>query len=300
MSLTKTLKFDNDVLEVLKRMSVQPCDSGFIGIISEQLDRNLYINVNKALEAMGGTWNRKAKGHIFTEDPRTYFESTIDSGKIVIERDGFFETPKTIVEMMIKKVGVLPGKTMRNKKVVDEQPYTILEPSAGMGAITSVLEEHGISFLQIHCCEKNKKRAEFLASKGYKVVCDDFLATTPEEVYDRVFMNPPFEELQDIDHVRHAYKFLKQGGRLVSVMSEGPFFRNDKKAVEFRKWLEPIGYSQKLDQNSFEESGTGVNTRLVIIHKVETWVHDAPIEYSVVVEEKEEPEVPGFTQLSFL
>lgn len=86
--------------------------------------------------------------------------------------------------------------------------------------------------------------------------------------YNRIYMNPPFEEGQDIDHVQHAYKILAPGGQMVAVMSEGPFFRGDRKATEFREWLEGVGgYSEQLPEGSFKESGTGVNTRLVVIMK---------------------------------
>jgi hypothetical protein len=81
-------------------------------------------------------------------------------------------------------------------------------------------------------------------------------------------MNPPFEHLQDIDHVRHAYEFLAPDGRLVSIMGEGPFFRQDHKAAEFRDWLESRGgWSERLPESSFQASGTGVNARIVVVEK---------------------------------
>ena len=38
------------------------------------LDRALYCKVNKALESMGGIWNRKGQAHIFAQDPRQLFD----------------------------------------------------------------------------------------------------------------------------------------------------------------------------------------------------------------------------------
>ena len=67
-----------------------------------------------------------------------------------------------------------------------------------------------------------------LEAKGYNLAGEsNFLDHEGE--YDRIVMNPPFEAGQDIDHVRHAFQFLKDGGRLVSIMSPSPFFREDKK-----------------------------------------------------------------------
>ena len=88
--------------------------------------------------------------------------------------------------------------------------------------------------------------------------------------YDRIIMNPPFEGMQDADHVKHAYSLLAKGGKLVAITGESPFFRSDRKAVEFRDWLDSVGgSSEKLPEGSFKDSdrSTGVNTRLVVITK---------------------------------
>jgi hypothetical protein len=108
-----------------------------------------------------------------------------------------------------------------------------------------------------------------LKVKGYNVSEDrDFMEHKGE--YDRIIMNPPFENMQDVDHVKHAYKLLAKGGKLVAITSESPFFRGDKKATEFRDWLDNVGgESEKLPEGSFKTSdrSTGVNTRLVVITK---------------------------------
>ena len=90
--------------------------------------------------------------------------------------------------------------------------------------------------------------------------------------FDKVLMNPPFEKGQDTKHVRHAYRMLKTGGRLVAIMGEGSFFRNDGNARDFREWLDEAGgWSEKLPEGSFKGTGevsqTGAATRLVVIHK---------------------------------
>lgn len=103
---------------------------------------------------------------------------------------------------------------------------------------------------------------------GYNIVGYDFLEYTGGP-YDRIVMNPPFENAQEIDHVLHAFKLLAPGGRIVSVMSEGPFFRSDKKSEAFRDFVDNYGYSEQLPQGSFLKSrnSTGVNTRIVVIEK---------------------------------
>ena len=50
------------------------------------------------------------------------------------------------------------------------------------------------------------------------------------------------ENGQDRYHVQAAYELLKDDdGRLVSVMSEGPFFRANRKDEAFRSWLDEVG-----------------------------------------------------------
>lgn len=165
---------------------------------------------------------------------------------------GYFPTPKTIVQKMIEAAEI-------------EQGQKVLEPSAGKGNIADLLKDSGTSPEVI---EVNTTLRDLLKAKGHNVVGTDFLQHTGE--YDRIVMNPPFEQGQDIDHVRHAYDLLKPGGRLVAIMSEGPFFRQSKKDTSFREWLDEVGgTSEKLPEGSFKSSerSTSVATRMVIIEK---------------------------------
>lgn len=92
--------------------------------------------------------------------------------------------------------------------------------------------------------------------------------------YDRIIMNPPFSNRRDAEHVRHAYSLLKPGGRIVAIMGEGVFFGQDKKAQDFREWLESVGgTSEKLPEGSFMDPSlpvnTSVNARMVVIDKAD-------------------------------
>jgi hypothetical protein len=163
---------------------------------------------------------------------------------------GHFPTPKALAEDMAIAADIQPG-------------MTVLEPSAGWGNIVDAIEANGV---RPDVIEVNLQLRDILELKGYKVVGSDFLEHQGK--YDRIVMNPPFEKGQDITHVKHAYDLLKPGGRLVSIMSEGVFFRSDKQATAFRNWLEENGgLSEKLPEGSFKESGTGTTTRLVTIDK---------------------------------
>lgn len=166
---------------------------------------------------------------------------------------GYFPTPKPIAKDMVERADIKPG-------------MKVLEPSAGKGNIADEVPKDA----DLDVIELNHALSEILKEKGHNIVGSDFLEHKGE--YDRIVMNPPFEKGQDIDHVRHAYDLLKPGGKLVSIMSEGTFFRSDKKATEFREWLDEVGgTSEKLPEKSFTgkdaDRQTGVSARIVEIEK---------------------------------
>ncbi|KAF6620463.1 N-6 DNA methylase [Paenibacillus sp. EKM102P] len=173
--------------------------------------------------------------------------------------DGYFPTPKTIVERMIELVDIQDGET-------------ILEPSAGNGnildGVNEYIQDNNLN-AELHGIEWNHTLRQILELKQYKLVANDFIEFTPFTKYNKIIMNPPFEKSKDVDHVLKAYDCLKDGGRLIAIMSPHWTFANDTKSIQFRNWLNDKGYYEKLPEGSFKESGTGVNTVLVVIEKVE-------------------------------
>ena len=170
--------------------------------------------------------------------------------------DGFFPTPRPLVIRMLELAGI-------------EENDTILEPSAGLGHIADIIAEN-YPENDLTLIEKFSPLAEALRKKGYKdAVNADFLEHKGR--YDKIIMNPPFERLVDIDHVRHAYKILKPGGRLVAIMAankgEGA---SRKKVKQFREWLDEIGaYTEENPEGAFKSGfrPTGVRTITVAIDK---------------------------------
>jgi hypothetical protein len=101
-----------------------------------------------------------------------------------------------------------------------------------------------------------------LSKQGFQLVGQDFLQYQGEA--DRFVMNPPFENLQDIDHVRHAYELLRSGGRVVSVMSQSTFFQSRAKAQDFRQWFASRGeILEELPRGTFGIADTQVSSKLV-------------------------------------
>ena len=169
---------------------------------------------------------------------------------------GFFPTPPRVIARMLELARIEPQ-------------HHVLEPSCGNGDIMDAIKAEHLG-AALHAIELNRALADILSAKGHEVEFADFLEH--EAFYDRIAMNPPFENSAEIDHVLRAVKLLAPGGRLVSVMSEGPFFRSDHKSAAFRDWFEKQGgRSEPLPNDAFcgREAfrQTDVRTRLIIIDK---------------------------------
>jgi hypothetical protein len=140
---------------------------------------------------------------------------------------GFFPTPRPLIERVLDLADL-------------RADHSVLEPSAGKGDILDAIIDRFPSIgPYLFAVEISSDLVEIIDLKGYKYECADFLTIDPAKYQvDRIVMNPPFENGQDVDHVTHALKMLKPGGRLVAIMSEGVFFRPFKKDVAFRKLLQ--------------------------------------------------------------
>lgn len=221
----------------------------------------------KRLLAMGLTTESQLRAAL-----REFIQFKSDAPKVdkvtQLERDlvgrkdvgfDFFPTPKNVSQQMVDMADIRPG--MR-----------VLEPSAGNGNIAEEIKAAGVP---PDVVEISGALRDILEARGFNLVGRDFMDLEADTPYDRIVMNPPFSNGADIDHVRHAYSLLSVGGRLVSIVGEGAFIRSDKKATEFREWLEAVGATEeKLPSGTFTDkkllSTTGANARLVTIEKLKS------------------------------
>ena len=166
--------------------------------------------------------------------------------------DGFFPTPPELAAEIVKKAGIVEGDR-------------ILEPSAGLGHIAeAITEAHPDN--ELTCIEYYHPLAEALRLKGFNTFSADFLQCSGE--WDKIIMNPPFENLQDIDHVNHAWHLLKPGGRIVAIMA-GNKQRGTAKVKNFMQLVDDYGTWEENPAGSFASAfrPTGVNTITVILDK---------------------------------
>ena len=181
-------------------------------------------------------------------------QQIILSGSVDVPKDefNFFPTPAAVVARLLDLADVRPG-------------MAILEPSAGRGAIAFPCVAAGAT---VDCYELMEANYIALATDA-RLRCvrhADFLTATPSPHYDVVAMNPPFARQSDVLHVLHALRFLKPGGQLVSVMSAGVTYRDNKLTRDFRDLVaQRGGFIEALPDGAFRESGTMVRSVIVSI-----------------------------------
>ncbi len=235
------MKINNDVANVLANSTVET-DKLFLP--QGQLERKLYISVNKVLTTIGGKWNKKAKAHLFGKDVEAIIEEILLTGEYTDSKKEyqFFETPFELAEELITLADIQPGEK-------------VLEPSAGKARIASLIDG-------CHCVELNPKNRKYLTENDFELVGENFLDLTEE--YDVIVANPPFTRQQDIDHINHMIKLARR--RVVSVASSSVLFRDNKKTVDFRNKIQDMGGTiTALPEKTFAKSGTNVNTCIVCV-----------------------------------
>lgn len=254
----KRIEISEETKAILRRAVIEGNSLKMV----EKLDRKTYVKVNDVLFAAGGVWSRKAKAHLFDGDPREILGIGIENGFItkdyVIDNKktfGQFFTPMFLAAQMVNMAEIEPGQT-------------VLEPSAGEGRILTMLlnqytakqvtesRDLDITAVEIDFDLAWKLEQDF---PGVAVWATDFLSIATDGIgpFDRVLMNPPFTNGEDIKHIFHARRMLAEGGILIAVCANGP---------RQREALQPIAYDyQELPERTFEDEGTDVNTALVTI-----------------------------------
>lgn len=162
----------------------------------------------------------------------------------------FYWTPLEVIQLAMEFARILDLQGWQRPPA----PLRVLEPSCGDGRILDVLRERGHAALGI---EYHAGRAAQAQAKGHNVVLANFLECPPRAEFDAVVMNPPFYGRHYVKHVRHALKFLKPGGTLVSILPATAHYDHGEIEGEWRD----------LPVASFAEAGTNVPTGMIRIKR---------------------------------
>lgn len=161
----------------------------------------------------------------------------------------FYWTPDVVAEKAAEAAGIWNLREWRHNPPA---PLRVLEPSCGDGRIMDAIRRRGHQCFGI---EYHAGRAAEARAKGHSVLHANFLEHPARPEFDRVVMNPPFYGRHYAKHVRHALKFLKPGGVLVSILPATAHYDHDELKGD---WSDlPVG--------SFSEAGTNVPTGLLKI-----------------------------------
>lgn len=191
-------------------------------------------------------------------DGRTAEDAVKETKGTAVSKDlQFYATPVDIASKEIESAGL--GRVKEGSR--------ILEPSAGEGALIDafVIANQSTKFI-IDAVEVDENRAKQLMGCGLNSVYNrNFFSIEPNPVYDVVLMNPPFYGTHYMDHVYHAFKFLKPGGVLWAILPITAELGESAAHTKFRKFVEThkARYTRQyvdLPFGSFSASGTNVNT----------------------------------------
>lgn len=183
------------------------------------------------------------------------------------QREGvdYFATPEPVGQKMVEWLDL-------------QAEETGLEPSAGHGAIAMWFPKHSnITAIEPSFSLFSKLNARS-GGGDKKILNANFEDFNIINKFNGIAMNPPFGSggKTAMDHVEKAFHHLKDGGRLVAIIPNGPSMtkRLDKFLYgedENGRLLNPdahlVGQIQ-LPSVAFEQAGTSVSSRIVIIDRI--------------------------------
>jgi tRNA G10 N-methylase Trm11 len=166
-------------------------------------------------------------------------------GVMIVQAPQLYPTPVHLAQRMVEMADIVPGQR-------------VLEPSAGTGRLLEQLPEGcDVLAIEINATLCSNLRSRF---SQFGVLQGDFLnlgAYALGGEFDAVVMNPPFVNGEDIRHIKHAVSLTKPGGVVVALCAGGP--RQERELKDLCEFW------QRLPEGTFKETGTMVNTVLMVI-----------------------------------
>lgn len=187
-------------------------------------------------------------------------KASLKAGVQVVSAPQLFPTPPTppdLAALMVERADIRSG-------------HRVLEPSAGTGRLLDPLynqdgtEAKYLPGGDVVAVEINEKLIWPLKRQyvDARIILGDFMEQNENlGKFDRIVMNPPFANCQDIQHIQRAFSYLKPGGRLVALCAHGP-----RQEAALIPWVaDRRGTWERLPAGSFESEGTGVSVALIVV-----------------------------------
>lgn len=249
--LLKSLNQDLSICSQSNTVSVIP-----------QLSHIDYSKIKNLLNSIGGIWSSSNQNFQFKKDPNELIDRVIKNCGKSINKFHFYPTPSEVLKFItdftpLSYIGYSSGAVKT------------LEPSCGEGAMLDYLKslsESGDRKFEVTGYEIDPLNKIICDEKGHNVELENFLDVDPVAEYDLVLMNPPFNGEEYIKHLKHAQKFLKDTGVIISVVPAT--WLKEPLKNKGRAWLlEHAQINDRLSNADLFAAGTfeGVNIETMVV-----------------------------------
>ncbi len=171
-------------------------------------DKATQAEAEKVLAYLGGVkveGDRRRTYFAFDYHPGEVLKEVMASGCIPDQKAyQFYPTPENVAVEAMERASL------------DAEPgATWLEPSAGQGGLADLMPK-----AQTLCIEISALHCKVLEAKGHTAVCTDFIdwASKTTDRFDRIVLNPPFDQGRWQAHLDAAATLLAVRGRLVAIL----------------------------------------------------------------------------------
>lgn len=245
---------DEEILTILAGMTFK---DNLAYLNCGDLDRTEYLKIDKVLKTLKGKWvGGKTQAHKFPYNPEPVIKAVVKSGQLPTNSLDYFYTPDSVINEMFEFIERIP------------EDSRVLEPSAGTGHIARRLLERWPS-INLDMVELDPLNLSMLDGIRGNIISGNFLEFNPAYEYDLIVMNPPFngDSGDYIDHINHAFEFLRNGGQLVSVVPGDykNWQKNKRARVFFEKLCDNDVMWFELEGGEFAD--TNIKCSIISLHK---------------------------------
>lgn len=227
--------------------------------------KNGYINATNdepSLEQGTGVKSSTAAAELspFEKAKSDYFATQKANKNTKAKGVDYFPTPEPIGLKMVELAGLKRGESA-------------LEPSAGHGAIARYFPDFTDNTFVEPSGELQGDLALRCAGGNNTIKGGDFESLHAVNKFDGIVMNPPFGKggKMAIEHLEKACNHLRDGGRVVALIPHGGMA--DKRLNDFYGRMEEKNIhlikTIYLPSVAFERAGTSVNTKIVILDRID-------------------------------